>query len=97
MSVTKKDVEYVAELARLSFNEDEKESLASDLNQILNYVEKLQELDTEKEDIIVNPYYIENKFREDKITPSIKLEEVLENAPETLEEYVLVPTIIREQ
>ncbi|NFG62382.1 MULTISPECIES: Asp-tRNA(Asn)/Glu-tRNA(Gln) amidotransferase subunit GatC [unclassified Clostridium] len=97
MSVTKKDVEYVAELARLSFNEDEKESLASDLNQILNYVEKLQELDTEKEDIIVNPYYIENKFREDEITPSIKLEEVLENAPETLEEYVLVPTIIREQ
>ncbi|MDR5586288.1 Asp-tRNA(Asn)/Glu-tRNA(Gln) amidotransferase subunit GatC [Clostridium aquiflavi] len=97
MSVTKKDVEYVAELARLSFNEDEKESLASDLNQILNYVEKLQELDTEKKDIIVNPYYIENKFREDEITPSIKLEEVLENAPETLEEYVLVPTIIREQ
>ena len=97
MSVTKKDVEYVAELARLSFNEDEKESLASDLNQILNYVEKLQELDTEKEDIIVNPYYIENKFREDEITPSIKLEEVLKNAPETLEEYVLVPTIIREQ
>ncbi len=97
MSVTKKDVEYVAELARLSFNEDEKESLASDLNQILNYVEKLQELDTEKEDIIVNPYYIENKFREDEITPSIKLEEVLENAPKTLEEYVLVPTIIIEQ
>lgn len=97
MSVTKNDVEYVAELARLSFNEDEKESLASDLNQILNYVEKLQELDTEKEDIIVNPYYIENKFREDEITTSLNLEEVLKNAPETLEEYVLVPTIIREQ
>ena len=96
MSVTKKDVEYVAELARLSFDEDEKDGLAEDLNQILAYVEKLGELDTESEDIIVNPYYIENKFREDEITPSMNLEDVLKNAPETLEEYVLVPTIIKE-
>jgi aspartyl-tRNA(Asn)/glutamyl-tRNA(Gln) amidotransferase subunit C len=96
MSVSKKDVEYVAELARLSFGEDEKDSLAEDLNQILAYVEKLGELDTENEDIIVNPYYIENKFREDEVTPSMKLEDVLKNAPETLEEYVLVPTIIKE-
>ena len=96
MSVSKKDVEYVAELARLSFDEDEKDGLAEDLNQILAYVEKLGELDTENEDIIVNPYYIENKFREDEVTPSMKLEDVLKNAPETLEEYVLVPTIIKE-
>jgi aspartyl-tRNA(Asn)/glutamyl-tRNA(Gln) amidotransferase subunit C len=96
MSVSKKDVEYVAELARLSFDEDEKDRLAEDLNQILAYVEKLGELDTESEDIIVNPYYIENKFREDEITPSMNLEDVLKNAPETLEEYVLVPTIIKE-
>lgn len=96
MAVSKKDVEYVAELARLSFDEAEKEGLAEDLNQILAYVEKLGELDTEKEDIIVNPYYIENRFREDEITPSMNLEEVLKNAPETLEEYVLVPTIMKE-
>lgn len=96
MSVSKKDVEYVAELARLSFDEDEKEGLAEDLNQILSYVEKLGELDTENEDIIVNPYYIENKFREDEVTPSMSLEDVIKNAPETLEEYVLVPTIIKE-
>lgn len=96
MSVSKKDVEYVAELARLSFDEDEKEGLAEDLNQILAYVEKLGELDTDNEDIIVNPYYIENNFREDEVAPSIDLEDVLKNAPETLEEYVLVPTIIKE-
>ncbi len=96
MSVSKKDVEYVAELARLSFDENEKDDLAKDLNQILAYVEKLGELDTENEDIIVNPYYIENKFREDEVTPSMKIEDVLKNAPETLEEYVLVPTIIKE-
>lgn len=96
MSVSKKDVEYVAELARLEFNDNEKEELQEDLNQILGYFEKLNELDTEKEDIIVNPYYIENKFREDEVEPSLELDDVINNAPDNLEEYVLVPTIIRE-
>ena len=95
MAVSKKDVEYVAELARLRFDEDEKEGLAEDLNQILGYVEKLGELDTENEDIIVNPYYIENKYREDVVVPSLKLEDVTKNAPDTLEEYLVVPAIIK--
>lgn len=94
MSVTKKDVEYVAELARLHFSEEEKEALIGDLNNVLGYIEKLSELDTENVDIIVNPYYIENKFREDEVQESMPLEEVLMNAPDKLEEYVLVPKVI---
>jgi aspartyl-tRNA(Asn)/glutamyl-tRNA(Gln) amidotransferase subunit C len=94
MSVSKKDVEYVAELARLSFTEDEKEELIGDLNSVLGYIEKLNELDTKDTDIIVNPYYIENKFREDEIEPSLELKTVLNNAPQRLEEYVIVPKII---
>lgn len=95
MSVSIKDVDYVAELARLSFDENEKEGLAEDLNQILSYVEKLGELDTENEDIIVNPYYIENKYREDVVVPSLDLKDVISNAPDSLEEYVVVPPIIK--
>lgn len=95
MSVSVKDVDYVAELARLSFDENEKEGLAEDLNQILSYVEKLGELDTENEDIIVNPYYIENKYREDVVVPSLDLKDVISNAPDSLEEYVVVPPIIK--
>ncbi|WP_035288811.1 Asp-tRNA(Asn)/Glu-tRNA(Gln) amidotransferase subunit GatC [Clostridium sp. KNHs214] len=94
MSVSKKDVEYVAELSRLSFNEEEKEALVIDLNNILNYMEQLNELNTDNVDIVVNPYYMENKFREDKVTESMELKDVLENAPEKLEEYVMVPKII---
>lgn len=94
MSVSKKDVEYVAELARLSFNEEEKEELINDLNKVLGYIEKLDELNTEDTDIIVNPYYIENKFREDEIEPSMELKSVLDNAPQKLEEYIMVPKII---
>lgn len=94
MSVSKNDVEYVAELARLSFSEEEKQDLMVDLNSVLGYIEKLKELDTENTDIIVNPYYIENKFREDEIEPSMELSAVLNNAPDKLEEYVVVPKII---
>ncbi|WP_434293798.1 Asp-tRNA(Asn)/Glu-tRNA(Gln) amidotransferase subunit GatC [Clostridium botulinum] len=94
MSVSKKDVEYVAELARLEFKEEEKDSFVNDLNKILNYMEKLDELNTDDVDIVVNPYYIENKYREDNVEKSIELKEVIDNAPESLEEYVIVPKVI---
>ncbi|AAK80618.1 aspartyl/glutamyl-tRNA amidotransferase subunit C [Clostridium acetobutylicum EA 2018] len=94
MSVSKKDVEYVAELARLSFSEEQKEGFMEDLNSILGYVDKLSELDTDNVDIIVNPYYIENKFREDEVEESMDLKDVIKNAPKNLEEYIVVPKII---
>lgn len=94
MSVSKKDVEYVAELARLEFKEEEKDNIVDDLNKILSYMEKLDELNTDNEDIVVNPYYIENKYREDNVEKSMELKEVIDNAPESLEEYVIVPKVI---
>ncbi|WP_138203820.1 Asp-tRNA(Asn)/Glu-tRNA(Gln) amidotransferase subunit GatC [Haloimpatiens lingqiaonensis] len=96
MSVSKEDVEYIAKLSRLSFNEEEKESLINDLNNILNYMKQLNELNTDAVDIVVNPYYMENKFREDQVVESMELEKVLENAPEKLGEYVVVPKIMEE-
>ncbi len=94
MSVSKKDVEYVAELARLEFKEEEKDNFVNDLNKILNYMEKLDELNTDDVDIVVNPYYIQNKYREDNVEKSMELKEVIDNAPESLEEYVIVPKVI---
>ena len=94
MAVSKKDVEYVAELARIELMEDEKEGMIEDLNKVLTYMDKLNELDTDNVDIIVNPYYIENKFREDEVEESMQLSDIMENAPEKLEECLLVPTII---
>ncbi|AJD27704.1 Asp-tRNA(Asn)/Glu-tRNA(Gln) amidotransferase subunit GatC [Clostridium botulinum] len=94
MSVSKKDVEYVAELARLEFKEEEKDNFVNDLNKILNYMGKLDELNTDDVDIVVNPYYIENKYREDNVEKSMELKEVIDNAPESLEEYVIVPKVI---
>jgi aspartyl-tRNA(Asn)/glutamyl-tRNA(Gln) amidotransferase subunit C len=94
MSIAKKDVEHVAELARLEFSEDEKQEIMLHFDKILGYVDKLNELDTKNVDIVVNPYYIENKFRDDIIEPSMKLEDVIKNSPKNLEEYIVVPKII---
>lgn len=94
MSISKKDVEHVAELARLEFSEEEEQEIMVHFDKILGYVDKLNELDTKDVDIVVNPYYIENKFRDDIIEPSMKLEDVIKNAPKNLEEYIIVPKII---
>ena len=94
MSVSRKDVDYIAELARLKFTEDEKSGFITDLNNILGYVDKLSELDTEGAEILVNPIYIENVYREDVVAESMDQDEFLMNAPDRVEEYLRVPSVI---
>lgn len=94
MSVTKKDVEHIAELARLKFNDDELNNFTDQLNEILTYVEKLNELDTGNVRPLSHPVEGENVFREDLVKPSVKREEALKNAPESSEEFFKVPKVI---
>lgn len=94
MAVTINDVEYVAKLARLEFNEQQKERFTHDLNNILKYVEQLNEVDTEDTDISINAYPMSNALREDKIEPSLDKNLVLENAPSAGYGYFKVPKVI---
>ena len=94
MSVTIKDVEHIADLARLSFEENEKDGLIKDLNNILKYVEELQSLPLEGVGLTLNPVYIENRFRTDEVTGEIGADKALLNAPERVEDYLLVPSVI---
>ncbi|HSP46680.1 MAG TPA: Asp-tRNA(Asn)/Glu-tRNA(Gln) amidotransferase subunit GatC [Clostridiaceae bacterium] len=94
MSVSKKDVDYIAELARLKFTEEEKEGFIEDLNNVLGYIDKLSELDTENVDILVNPIYIENVYREDVVEESLTQEDFLQNAPDRVEDYLRVPSVL---
>lgn len=94
MYITKEDVKYVAKLARLEFKEDEEKDLIKGLNKMLKYVDKLNELDVKDEDVIINPYYIENKFREDILEDSLPTDEVIKNSPEHYQNYIVVPKII---
>jgi aspartyl-tRNA(Asn)/glutamyl-tRNA(Gln) amidotransferase subunit C len=94
MSVTRKDVEHIAELARLTFNDTELESFTHQLNQILDYMEKLNELDTENVEPLSHPVEGNNVFRGDELKPSVPTEEALKNAPDKDEQFFKVPKVI---
>ncbi len=94
MSVTKRDVEYIARLARLRFNDEELESYTAELNEILNYMEKLNELNTETVEPLSHPIENVNVFRDDKLIVSIDRADALKNAPSRDEEFFKVPKVI---
>ena len=97
MSVTIKDVEHVAKLARLEFTEEEKKMFTRQLNQILEYMEKLNELDTTNVEPLSHVIDLSNVFREDRVRPSCPVEEVLKNAPAKTEKFFKVPKVIGER
>jgi len=94
MSVTKKDVKKIAELARLEFNEEELENYTFEMNKILGYIEKLRELDTTNVEPLSHPIENTNVFREDKLETSVDRELALKNAPESSTEHFKVPKVI---
>jgi aspartyl-tRNA(Asn)/glutamyl-tRNA(Gln) amidotransferase subunit C len=94
MAVTKKDVEYIAELAKLRFKDEELEKFTEQLNEILAYVEKLNKLDTTNIEPLSHPVEVSNVFREDAVKPSIDREEALRNAPDRSELFFKVPKVI---
>jgi aspartyl-tRNA(Asn)/glutamyl-tRNA(Gln) amidotransferase subunit C len=96
MSVSRKDVEHIASLARLKFKDEELENFTHQLNEILNYVEKLNELDTENVEPLSHPVENANVFRNDELKPSISREEALKNAPDSTEEFFNVPKVINQ-
>lgn len=94
MSVTIKDVEHVATLARLSFSEEEKEKLTSQLNDILKYMEQLNKLDTTNVEPLAHVIELSNVFRSDKEKPCVNREDALKNAPAATEKFFKVPKVI---
>jgi aspartyl-tRNA(Asn)/glutamyl-tRNA(Gln) amidotransferase subunit C len=96
MSVTIKDVEHVARLARLSFSEPEKEKLTLELNNILKYMEQLNSLDTSSVEPLSHVIELSNVFRDDVVLPGVTHEEALKNAPSKTNEFFKVPKVIGE-
>jgi aspartyl-tRNA(Asn)/glutamyl-tRNA(Gln) amidotransferase subunit C len=96
MAVTLKDVEHVASLARLEFSDEEKKTLMSQLNKILEYMEKLNELDTSDVEPLAQVIPLSNVFREDVVKPSSPVGEVLKNAPAKTNKFFKVPKVIEQ-
>ena len=95
MKIDDQIINKISGLAYLEFGEEEKEKIRQDLEQILTFVKKLRELDTENVKPLV---YLSDKtdvLREDRMIPTISAEEALLNAPETSGHFFKVPKVIR--
>lgn len=94
MKITREEVEHVATLARLNLSEEELARMTDQLDTILSYVAKLDELDTADIRPTTHAFSISNAFREDEVTPSLPREEALANGPKENGEAFVVPRII---
>jgi aspartyl-tRNA(Asn)/glutamyl-tRNA(Gln) amidotransferase subunit C len=94
MALTREEVLHVAELARLTLAPDEIEGLTRQLNDILSYVEKLQELDTAGVEPLAHVIPVSNVFREDEVRTGLDRDTALSNAPAREEGAFVVPRVI---
>ncbi len=97
MPISIQEVEKIAQLAKLSFTEEEKEKFSRQLGQILDYVAKLNELDTENVPPTYHVVALHNVFRKDEVKPSMPQKEVLKNAPAKKNGYFSVPKVISQE
>lgn len=91
--ITVKDVEHVANLARLELDEDEKLRLVKQMGDILNYVEQMNEVDTTGVEPMSHAIVITNVMRDDVVVSEISKEELMKNAPEKEDGFFKVPKI----
>lgn len=94
MSIQVNDVEHVAKLARLNLTEEEREMFTGQLNAILQYAEKLNELDTDQVEPTTHVLHLSNVMREDEVRESLPQEKVFRNAPEEEDGQFKVPAVL---
>jgi aspartyl-tRNA(Asn)/glutamyl-tRNA(Gln) amidotransferase subunit C len=94
MALSREDVRHVARLARLDFSDEEEARMAEEMSQILDYVEKLDELDTSGVPPMSHVLDVTNVYREDEVEERIDREQALEPAPEAEQGYFVVPKVV---
>lgn len=94
MSISVNDVNHVANLARLELSAEETARFTEQLNAILKYVEKLNELDTSDVEPTSHVLPLVNVMREDEVRPSWPVERVLAEAPESEDGQFKVPAVL---
>ena len=94
MALTREEVLKVAKLAKLEFTDEEIEKYQQELNEILNYMDMLNELDTENIKPLSQINDDVNNLREDEVKPSLLVSEALKNAPEAVDGTVVVPKVV---
>jgi aspartyl-tRNA(Asn)/glutamyl-tRNA(Gln) amidotransferase subunit C len=94
LSITRKDVGYVAGLAKLELSPEEKIKFQKELDNIIEYVDQLNELNTEEVPVTSHVVPLKSVVREDRILPSLSMDQALANAPQKKEGFFRVPKVI---
>lgn len=89
--ISDETIEYVGILAKLELSGEEKERAKSDMGRMLDYIDKLGELDTTDVEPMSHVFPVQNVFREDVVTNGDTREELLANAPEQKDGMFMVP------
>lgn len=92
--ISQEEVKYIAHLARLELSKEEEERFTEQLREILTYIDKLREVDTENVPPTSHLFPLKNVFREDKQKKSLPPEKALFNAPQNKRNQFVVPRII---
>lgn len=87
-------IEYVGILAKLELSPEEKEQAKKDMNSMLDYIDKLNELDTANVEPMSHVFSIHNVLREDQVENGDKREQILANAPEQKDSMFKVPKTV---
>ena len=95
MDIENKMINKIANLAKLEFFDDEKENIKNDLNRILTFIEKLNEIDTKNIDPLTFVSEKTNVLREDKEIKTITQKEALKNAPSKTSDFFIVPKVLK--
>jgi aspartyl-tRNA(Asn)/glutamyl-tRNA(Gln) amidotransferase subunit C len=91
--INKKDIEYVAKLAKLKLTEEEKEKLTPQMGDIINFANKISELNTEGINPTAHILEINNVFREDEVNESYNRDDIIKNAPVKEAGCIIVPGV----
>lgn len=92
--ISDETIEYVGILAKLELSEEEKEQAKSDMEKMLDYIDKLNELDTTDVEPVSHVFALHNVFREDVVTNGDDSENMLKNAPAVKEQSYKVPKTV---
>lgn len=94
MQITPDLIKYLESLARITLSEEEEKKVGTELQDILTYIDMLNELDTEGVEAMSHCFPVTNVMREDEVQPSMTPDEITANAPESQDGCFVVPKTV---
>ena len=94
MTIDLKTIKHISKLSRISVEESKAKKLAGDLNSIFDFIEKLNELDTENIEPLTSVAEITLKLRSDEVKSENIGEQILKNSPDENEDFFVVPRVV---